>query len=62
VTGLAKDLFNEWRTMYVDNWYSSVDLAKTLLEKKMNFVGTLRKIEKITPKLSLLKDAQLPSL
>ena len=56
VTGLAKDLFNKWRTMYVDNWYSSVDLAESVLKKRMNLVGTLRKIEKLTPKLSLLKN------
>ena len=35
VTGLAKDLFNEWRTMYVGNRYSSVDLAGSLLKKRI---------------------------
>lgn len=30
------------RTIYMDNWYSSVDLAKRLLDRNTNMVGTLR--------------------
>ena len=36
--------------MYVGNWYSTVDLAESLLKKMMNLVGTLRKNRKTNPK------------
>ena len=56
---LAKDLLNESRTLYVDNFYTSYEPAKSFLQKetqwfidtcKIFFVGTLRANKKDFPK------------
>ncbi|CAG4960623.1 unnamed protein product [Colias eurytheme] len=36
--------------LYTDNWYTSLDLARKLLEKETHLVGTLRKNRKHLPK------------
>ena len=47
---LAKDLLNEGRTLYVDNFYTSYELAKSFLQKETHVVGTLRANKKDVPK------------
>ena len=47
---LAKDLLNEGRTLYVDNFYTSYKLAKSFLQKETHVVGTLRANKKDFPK------------
>jgi len=42
VLDLAAEYLNFGRTMYVDNWYTSVHLADLLGEQKTHLVGTLR--------------------
>lgn len=50
VIDLAAEYLNFGRTMYVDNWYSSVHLADLLGEQKTHLVGTLRTNRKQNPK------------
>ena len=47
---LAKDLLNEGRTLYVDNFYTSYKLAKSFLQKETHVVGTLKANKKNVPK------------
>ena len=47
---LTKDLLNEGRTLFVDNFYTSYDLAKCFLQKNTHVVGTLRANKKDIPK------------
>lgn len=47
---LLKDLLNERRTLYVDNFYRSIPLAYELLEHKTHLVGTVRANRKYIPK------------
>ena len=49
VIKLVKDLPNEGRTLYLDNFYTSVPLAYRLLELKTHTVGTLRQNQKCIP-------------
>ena len=46
---LMKDLVDQGRTLYVDNFYTSYDLAQYCQEKKTNLVGTLRANKKHIP-------------
>ena len=41
-TELSELLLNEGRTLYINNFYISYELAKSLLEKKTHVVGTLQ--------------------
>lgn len=50
VMELMEPYLNFGRTVYTDNWYTSVPLAKTLGENKTHLVGTLRKNRKGIPK------------
>nr|CAI5858915.1 unnamed protein product [Callosobruchus analis] len=50
VMNLCEPLLNYGRCIYVDNYYTSVELAHRLLEKKTHLVGTLRKNRKQQPK------------
>ena len=60
--GLAKNvchelcgrLLNQGRTLYVDNFYTSYELAISMLENKTHLVGTLRANKKHMPKEVLL--------
>ena len=47
---LAKDLLNEGKTLYVDNFYTSYKLAKSFLQKETHVAGTLRANKKDAPK------------
>ena len=49
---LAEDYFNEGRTLTVDNFYTSVELANKCLEKSTHLQGTLRKGRKGTPQIN----------
>lgn len=49
VLSLMEGLLNEGRTLYIDNFYSSVPLAKGLLQKSTYVCGTLRKNRKFLP-------------
>nr|XP_047143043.1 piggyBac transposable element-derived protein 4-like [Hydra vulgaris] len=43
VLKLMENLLGHGRILYTDNWYTSMNLAKSLLENKTNLVGTARK-------------------
>lgn len=49
-TKLMEKLLNEGRTLYVDNFYTSYELAKLFLAQKTHVVGTLRSKKKNMPK------------
>lgn len=48
---LMEGLLREGRTLYIDNFYSSVALARVLLEKSTYVCGTLRSNRKENPKI-----------
>ncbi|KAJ8931752.1 hypothetical protein NQ314_015284 [Rhamnusium bicolor] len=54
---LIEDLLGEGRTLYMDNFYTSVPLAYDLLKQKTHLVGTLRFNRKYIPQE--VKDAKL---
>ncbi|CAH1995996.1 unnamed protein product [Acanthoscelides obtectus] len=47
--GRIKDLLNEGRTLYIDNFYTSVQLCKALLNCKTYVCGTVRQNRKGNP-------------
>ena len=47
---LMKDLIGQGRTLYVDNFYTSYELANYCLQKQTHLVGTLRANKKHIPK------------
>lgn len=47
---LCGDLLNEGRTLYVDNFYTSYELARAMLDKNTHLVGTLRANKRNIPK------------
>jgi hypothetical protein len=53
-TKIVMELTHEYlyfgRTIYMDNWYTSVNLAHKLLEQNTHLVGTLRANIKQNPK------------
>ena len=51
VMTLAKNVLDEGRCIYVDNWYSSVELLDELGKLSTDVIGTVRKDRK-----ALLKD------
>lgn len=50
VMNLCEPLLDCGRCIYVDNYYTSMELAHKLLERKTHLVGTLRKNRKNNPK------------
>ncbi|KAE9528590.1 hypothetical protein AGLY_012165 [Aphis glycines] len=50
VMELTHEYLNFGRTIYTDNWYTSVNLAHKLLEQNTHLVGTLRANRKQNPK------------
>ncbi|XP_046969102.1 piggyBac transposable element-derived protein 4-like [Vanessa cardui] len=50
VMELCRGLLNKGHTLYTDNWYTSIDLARKLLDNETHLVGTLRKNRKHLPK------------
>lgn len=50
VMNMCEDYFNRGHTLHTDNWYTSVDLARKLLDKQTHLVGTLRKNRRGLPK------------
>lgn len=52
---LSQGLLNEGRTLFVDNFYTSYELALSFLQKKTHVVGTVRQNKKNIPKDVVLK-------
>ncbi|GBP44057.1 PiggyBac transposable element-derived protein 4 [Eumeta japonica] len=50
IMNLCQDLLNKGYSLYTDNWYTSVPLARELLENETHLIGTLRKNRKHFPK------------
>lgn len=50
VMSLMNNLLDKGRTLYTDNYYTSVELAHCLLKRKTYLVGTLRANRKLNPK------------
>lgn len=51
VMNLCQDLLNKGHSLYTDNWYTSVPLARELLKYETHLFGTLRKNRKHFPKV-----------
>lgn len=49
VTELMDGLLNSGRTLFTDNWYTSVSLADKMIKNKTHLVGTLRANRKQNP-------------
>ena len=47
---LANKLFNKRRTLYINNFYTSYELAISCLNRKTHVVGTLKNNKKFIPK------------
>ncbi|KAH9637759.1 hypothetical protein HF086_009427 [Spodoptera exigua] len=52
VMSLCSGLLNKGHTLYTDNWYTSIDLARNLLKNETHLVGTIRKNRRNIPKRS----------
>ncbi|CAK1595465.1 unnamed protein product [Parnassius mnemosyne] len=50
VMSLMEGYLQKGHTLYTDNWYTSVNLGRKLLENETHLVGTLRKNRKYLPK------------
>lgn len=50
VKELSQSVLHKGHTLYLDNWYSSPKLFKTLINSKTNVVGTVRSNRKNMPK------------
>ncbi|KAJ8929755.1 hypothetical protein NQ314_017530 [Rhamnusium bicolor] len=50
VMNFCQSILNYGRTVITDNWYTSVELARKLLDKQTHLVGTLMKNRKNLPK------------
>jgi hypothetical protein len=46
---LVDDYLDFGRTLYVDNWYTSISLVHQLIERKTYLVGTLRSNRNYNP-------------
>jgi hypothetical protein len=51
VMKLMEGLLGYGRTLYTDNWYTGVVLAKKLLQQKTDLIGTVRKNRRGLPKM-----------
>lgn len=49
VMQLMEPYLDEGRCLFIDNWYTSIDLAEKLLDRKTHVVGTLRANRKRNP-------------
>ncbi|CAH1983590.1 unnamed protein product [Acanthoscelides obtectus] len=50
VMSLFEPILDSGRTLATDNWYTSVDLAKILMDRQTYLIGTLRKNRRGLPK------------
>lgn len=50
VMGMLQPLLDNGRTLYADNWYTSIPLAENLQKRSTHLVGTIRKNRKGLPK------------
>lgn len=55
VLQLMENLLKSGRTLYTDNYYTSMDLTHKLLEKQTHLVGTLRANRKLNCKVVVEK-------
>lgn len=55
VMDLMEPYLDEGRCLFVDNWYTSIDLAEKLLDRNTHLVGTLRANRKRNPKVVIKK-------
>ena len=49
VLKLSHDLLNKSYNLHLDNWYTSIELAKSLCSMNMNMIGTIQKNRKGLP-------------
>ena len=49
VCSLSKNIFNKGYCVYVDDWYTSVEICKVLKENECDVTGTLQKYRKGLP-------------
>ncbi|XP_035217658.1 uncharacterized protein LOC118190980 [Stegodyphus dumicola] len=49
VLRLSGPIFNSGHYMTADNWFTSIDLVKALKDKKLSYIGTIRKNKKEIP-------------
>ena len=49
VMSLMENLLNKGHRLFIDNWYTSVELCHNLLLNKTDSIGTLRKDQKELP-------------
>ena len=62
VKDLVKEIENSGRNVTCDNFFTSVSLARDLLQKKLTLVGTIRrKKTKLPPKFTLAKGREVTS-
>lgn len=54
-TCILQPYLDSGRCLYADNWYTSIDLAEKLLDRKTHLVGTLRSNRKRNPKEVMAK-------
>jgi hypothetical protein len=52
---MMEPLLNSGRTLFTDNFYTSVNLAHSHLEKQTHLVGTLRARRKCNPKTVVIR-------
>ena len=50
VLKLMGNLMDRGHTLYTDNWYSNTPLAEALIQRKIDLIRTIRKIEGIFQK------------
>ena len=55
VMNLCENIFHKGHTLCTDNWYTSVNLAKQLIQKNTHLIGTLRSNRKDNPKEVVFK-------
>ena len=53
---LAHKLFNQDRTLYIDNFYTTYELAISRLKQKTHIVGTVRKNKKFISQRMISKE------
>ena len=58
VMQLTAPLYNSGRTIYTDNFFTSIPLIEELLEKKLTYVGTICKNKKQLPIFTKNKNRQ----
>lgn len=58
VMEMSEEYLDFGRTIYTDNWYTSVNLAHKLITRSTNLIGTLRSYRKYNPQDVINKKSQ----